>query len=295
MQAAAPGLVSAAIATWNTPQMNAIIKRKQVADRDLDDLNLTRLSQAFDAHINIDGRHHIHRTSRRGTSPPRRDSLATCHYRVAAASTDRKPRQFCSAARPTPAKLQQGGGVPSCRPMRRRLRAGLCLGLAAAVGGAGCGGPRPAGRAALPGSGPTPCAAAARGLIGRAAATSPAGVGTSTFTATSGAPTCLFVVRGPGAGKLVVRVGLDSAPQALARLERQAVEYSQTVLWAHLGSGAYPQTVGRLGVDAYWFPADRRLSTTDGRRLIEVTVAWPGAGRPRARALAEAVAGAYLP
>ncbi len=89
-------------------------------------------------------------------------------------------------------------------------------------------------------------------------------------------------------------VGLDSAPQAPARLEREAVEYSQTVLWAHLGSGAYPRTVSRLGVDAYWFPADRRLLTTDGSRLIEVTVTWPAGSDPRARTLAERLARGYL-
>jgi hypothetical protein len=40
--------------------MNAIIERERAAGRLLDDIDLARLSPAIHAHININGRYHIH-------------------------------------------------------------------------------------------------------------------------------------------------------------------------------------------------------------------------------------------
>jgi hypothetical protein len=114
------------------------------------------------------------------------------------------------------------------------------------------------------------------------------------FTTPSGAPGCRFAVARPGARPLTVAADIDTAPQAYARLDRQAVEYSQTVLWSHLGAGAYPRTVLDLGLAADWFPAERRLLATDGSQLVDVVVTWPGARASTEQALAEAVARPYL-
>lgn len=87
---------------------------------------------------------------------------------------------------------------------------------------------------------------------------------------------------------------LDSAPQAFARLEREAVETGQNVIWRHLGPAAYPQDVPHLGLDADWFPTEAKVMTTDGLRLITVSINWPAANAARRRGVAELVARTYL-
>jgi len=70
-QAAALALVTTAIVTWNTHHMNRIVDQLTAAGRDLDELDLGRLSPVLHAHINLNGRYHIdpdqparHRTQR---------------------------------------------------------------------------------------------------------------------------------------------------------------------------------------------------------------------------------------
>ena len=76
-QAAALGLVSAAIVTWNTHQMNEIVERERAAGRLLDDIDIARLSPAIHAHINLNGRYHIHPDRPPHRLVPGRDGLAT--------------------------------------------------------------------------------------------------------------------------------------------------------------------------------------------------------------------------
>lgn len=76
-QAAALALVSAAIVTWNTHYMNAIVERERAAGRLLDDVDLARLSPAIHAHINLNGRYHIHPDQPPRHMSPGRDTLAT--------------------------------------------------------------------------------------------------------------------------------------------------------------------------------------------------------------------------
>jgi TnpA family transposase len=76
-QAAALGLVSSAIVTWNTHHMNEIIERERAAGRSLDDVDLARLSAALHAHINLNGRYHIDPDQPPRHLTPGRDSLAT--------------------------------------------------------------------------------------------------------------------------------------------------------------------------------------------------------------------------
>lgn len=74
---AALALVSAAIVTWNTHHMNQIIERERAAGRVLDDIDLARLSPAIYAHINLNGRYHIHPDPAPAPPRPGRDVLAT--------------------------------------------------------------------------------------------------------------------------------------------------------------------------------------------------------------------------
>jgi TnpA family transposase len=76
-QAAALALVSAAIVTWNTHHMNEIVERERAAGRPLDDVDLARLSPAIHAHINLNGRYHIHPDRPPRRLVPGRDGLAT--------------------------------------------------------------------------------------------------------------------------------------------------------------------------------------------------------------------------
>jgi diketogulonate reductase-like aldo/keto reductase len=71
------GLVSAAIVTWNIHQMNEIVERERAAGRLLDDIDIARLSPAIHAHINLNGRYHIHPDRPPHPLVPGRDGLAT--------------------------------------------------------------------------------------------------------------------------------------------------------------------------------------------------------------------------
>ncbi len=73
------GLVSTAITTWNTHQMHEIIERERATARELEDLKLGRLSPTIHAHINLNGRYHIHPDRPPRHQDPRRDTLATYH------------------------------------------------------------------------------------------------------------------------------------------------------------------------------------------------------------------------
>jgi TnpA family transposase len=76
-QAAALALVSSAIVTWNTHHMNDIIGREQAAGRLPADLDVARLLPAIHAHINLNGRYHIHPDQPPRHRTPSRDALAT--------------------------------------------------------------------------------------------------------------------------------------------------------------------------------------------------------------------------
>ena len=112
------------------------------------------------------------------------------------------------------------------------------------------------------------------------------------FTAPNGSHGCRF--SSGGARALRVTVSIDSAPQAHFRLDREVVEYGQTIIWSHQGSRPYPQYLAGLGMEADWLPVPRELLATDGVRIIFVTVTrWPGASGAAERA-AERVVRLYL-
>jgi len=111
----------------------------------------------------------------------------------------------------------------------------------------------------------------------------------SSFTASNGADGCRFRADG---GSVVVM--LDSAPQAYTRMEREQVEFWQNVEWSHKTARAAPRPVGHLGLGGYWFPAQGRLLTTDGVRLITIKVRAPSAGPSERKAMATRLARVYL-
>jgi hypothetical protein len=123
-----------------------------------------------------------------------------------------------------------------------------------------------------------PCRPAGRAAVSRAA----------------GAPAARARVTGvqPGVAKCVylaravrAEVTVDTNPQAAFRFERAVEERDQNALWSHDRSRA-PRLLTGIGQGADWFPADRELLATDGRRLVSVKLVHRGTLR-LGRALAE--------
>lgn len=112
------------------------------------------------------------------------------------------------------------------------------------------------------------------------------------FTARNLAQSCHFVAAGGGPD---VIVELDSAPQPYVRMDREQVEFWQSVEWSDQPAKAAPYPVTSLGLGGYWFPLQRRLLTTDGVRLITIKVKSAGsAGQAARKTLATRLAHVYL-
>lgn len=86
-------------------------------------------------------------------------------------------------------------------------------------------------------------------------------------------------------------VNVDTDPQPYFVLERTAVEASQQ--FATVREVAAPVQVPHIGLDAYWYADAQQFQTTDGVRLITVTVSGVGAAARQER-LAIAAARPYL-
>jgi hypothetical protein len=111
-------------------------------------------------------------------------------------------------------------------------------------------------------------------------------------TGNNAMPQCSFDARAshrPGV-KLIANV--NTAPQPYFVLERAEVEAAQQFTTRRMI--APPEAVTGLGIGAAWFPAERQLMTTDGKKLITISVSWSGVSQSRRRWLAEKVARTYL-
>jgi hypothetical protein len=106
-------------------------------------------------------------------------------------------------------------------------------------------------------------------------------------TSSEAVPQCVF-----RASRAKVVAIVDSGPQAYFRLERAVEEAGQKFSTVRLEPA--PVHVDGLGLDADWFPKEKQLETTDGRRLITVAVDWHGVPAKRQIALAKATARTYL-
>ena len=131
------------------------------------------------------------------------------------------------------------------------------------------------------------CRAAAKTIVALGVHASPAQVSTKTGTGNNGAPECRLAAPG-----VRVVVNVDSSPQPYARLERAIVEDGQQ--FGTKRTFAPPQTVGHLGLDASWVPDLNQLLTSDGHVLVTVNVNAPRIPVAARRALATALARAYL-
>jgi hypothetical protein len=134
---------------------------------------------------------------------------------------------------------------------------------------------------------PSVCLPAARAKVASFLGHPPAAIVTKQGTGNNGMPQCSF-----RAGRVDLTANVDTAPQAYFRLERTVVEETQQ--FSTTREVAPAQRIAKLGLDADWFPAEQQLMTTDGKQLLTVTVKWPDSTHARQRALAKAVARAYL-
>jgi hypothetical protein len=135
------------------------------------------------------------------------------------------------------------------------------------------------------------CAPAASAAVARFLGVGEAGVSARVTTSSQATPECDLRVMEHGGRVVRVATALDSSPQPYFRLERTVVEASQQFSSVKL---PFPQHIAHLGLDAAWFPGPGQVMTTDGHRLVTVTVKWPDAPARRRRALAEATAKRFL-
>lgn len=151
--------------------------------------------------------------------------------------------------------------------------------LLAAVVVAGCGGgDAPRSKARHAGAS---CSQAARSVVTQS---SGAAAGARVAGTSPGQVTCVYA-----AAQTRVKVQVDTNPQADFRFSRAVEERAQNASWTHMPRKAPVQIFG-IARAADWFPADRELLVTDGRRLVSVALVG-SQGRLR---LAKAVARATL-
>jgi hypothetical protein len=104
----------------------------------------------------------------------------------------------------------------------------------------------------------------------------------------SGAANCRFV-----SGPLVATASVSGAPDAYAVLERKAEEEAQIFGGERLVPA--PQYIMHLGIDAYWYPREHFVQTTDAVNLITAGVKrWPGVSKRRWEHMSEALGRRYL-
>ena len=135
------------------------------------------------------------------------------------------------------------------------------------------------------------CNRGARDAVARFLGVAATRVVLAVSTGTNAMPQCSFSVPITAGQRILATANVDTSPQPYMRLERTSVETDQAFVGQ---AGAVPQVVTGIGVDAYWFPSKTQLMGTDGVRLLTVSVSWRGAVQRRDRALAEALARAYL-
>jgi hypothetical protein len=137
---------------------------------------------------------------------------------------------------------------------------------------------------------PPVCRPAALAAIRAVLRVPAAAVETRVTTDNSNAPECFVAVP---VRRLRMWVSVNSEPQPYAVLERAAEEEAQ--MFTATRTTPAPQHVDHLGLDAYWFPEESHVMTTDAVRLITSTiVSWPRVPKRRWKAVAAAVARPYL-
>lgn len=136
------------------------------------------------------------------------------------------------------------------------------------------------------------CLPDARRAVARTFAVPSSAVAVAAAVGNNAYPQCTFGVSLAHGAHVQVVANADNGPQPYFVLERTEVEETQQFTAQRMI--AAPTPVSGLGLDAWWFPAEPKLMTTDGVQLITITVNWAHATQARKRALAEMLARLYL-
>ncbi len=150
----------------------------------------------------------------------------------------------------------------------------------------------PAHAAAAPTSLATVCLPAARQAVARFLTLPVQSVSIAGSTGNNAQPQCRFGARPPRRAPVTVLANVSTTSEPYMILERTIVEASQIFTASRLSPA--PQAIPGLGIEASWFPQEMHVMTTDGIRLITVTVTWPRSREAQKRALSVAVARLYL-
>ena len=135
----------------------------------------------------------------------------------------------------------------------------------------------------------TVCTAKGRAAIGGFLGAQAASISERASISSQSYPQCVYRVPAPGVRVTVI---VDTGPQPYFRLERTAVEAQQ--VFSTVRESPAPVQIPHLGLDADWFPDQREVMTTDGKRLITAGVSWRHARAAQRQKVAEAAARAYL-
>ncbi len=136
------------------------------------------------------------------------------------------------------------------------------------------------------------CLPTARQAVGRFLAVPAQTVSAASSIGNDAEPQCTFTARRGSRAPVTVLANVSTTPQPYMILERTIVEASQIFTARRLSPA--PQAISGLGIEASWFPQEMHVMTTDGVRLITVTVTWPHATEARKRTLSVVVARLYL-
>jgi hypothetical protein len=120
----------------------------------------------------------------------------------------------------------------------------------------------------------------------------PASVTIVTGTGNDGNPQCTYSTSISHDKRVSLNADVYTGSQPYFVLERTIEEAAQPFTPTRLSPA--PQAVSGLGLVASWFPSRDQLMSTDGVKLLNVTVSWPGARPSREIALATALSRPYL-
>ncbi len=136
------------------------------------------------------------------------------------------------------------------------------------------------------------CLRVSLAAIARSLAVPVASISRSISTGNDAMPQCLYTAHRVGTRTIKVLANIDSTQGAYFVVERTIDEAAQTFTYPQRGSP--PPVSVHLGLLASWFPEEQWLISTDGRKVMTVSVDWSGASQQRKIALARAVTAPYL-
>ncbi|HUA44933.1 MAG TPA: hypothetical protein VMA77_06890 [Solirubrobacteraceae bacterium] len=137
-----------------------------------------------------------------------------------------------------------------------------------------------------------PCRQSVLDVAARSLHVPPTSITTAVGTGNDGNPQCTYTTRVGGGKRVSLNADVYSGPQPYFVLERTIEEAAQPFGPKRLSPA--PEAVNGVGLVASWFPNRNQLMSTDGLKIVTITVAWPGATVGREIAVASEISRPYL-